>query len=216
MNNTIFCPLKDFGWCKCETNNDTCHGERMIVEKDDFIYVVIGKSASTSIIKTLDEKKGIYKPTEYLFNSDKFKFSFIRNPFSRLVSGWNGWIKRNRPWLERNKYFNYNMSFPNFIETLCSLDNKDINYHFVPQTEFLYDENNEPICDFHGKVEDINNHWDILKNELSKHFNYKLNDIQHKAKTGIGDSYKKYYTPELKEMVFKKFKDDFNNFNYDF
>lgn len=207
MNDNIFCPLKDFNECKCEKNSTTCRGQFMIVEKKDFIYIVIGKSASTSIIKTLNENRGKYVSREYLLESEKYKFSFIRNPFSRLVSGWNGWIRVDRPWLRKNKYFNYNMSFEDFIKTLCDMEDKDINYHFAPQKLFLY-ENNELMCDFVGKVENIQNDW----KKLSEKFG--LPPIKHFANTGIGNNYEKYYTDEMKELVLERFKDDFIKFNY--
>lgn len=67
----------------------------MLISKEkEFIYITVPKCASNSIYRTLEK---VYKCEPYLFGHPRivpsgfgnyFKFSVVRNPYSRAISAW--------------------------------------------------------------------------------------------------------------------------------
>ena len=203
-NNYNFCSLRDYGKCFCN-DKTACSGRRQILEGDDFMYVTIGKSASTSIRSCLKIKDSWVSP-DHLISSDKYKFTFVRNPFSRLVSGYKTWIKEPRRWLSLNPTLYANMPFDKFITVLHDTRDEDMNEHFAPQMMYL--NYNQDSMDFIGKVENIGEDWSVL----SKKFGF--NKLKHLGRTGGGD-WREWYTEKTKRLVEHRYKEDLQEFGYE-
>ena len=148
------------------------------------------------------------------YNLDSyFKFSFVRNPFEKLVSEFFFTMTN----INQIQKFNLkNQDFPTFVESLYHNQIVNLNYwkvigkhrHFIPQNEFICD--GEIKVDFVGRFESLKKDTKIL---LDK---YKIqNVLPHINKTNH-ENYKKYYTNSTKELVSKMYKDDLDLFDYDF
>jgi hypothetical protein len=126
-----------------------------------------------------------------------FIFTFVRNPYSRIISGW--------------KYcYGNTLSFQDF------LNSKNINSYnywhtFMTQTRHLINIDGKLNIHFIGYLENIENDLKIVLNNLGFH-------IIHKPfikNNTIHDNYKSYYNENLINIVNNIFKYDFNNFNYE-
>jgi hypothetical protein len=85
-----------------------------------------------------------------------FKFSFIRNPFERLVSEyrWRGLAR--------------SMSFRNFVTHYFPRPHAyaDSSRHVLPQYDFLYDSGGRLLMDFVGRFENLQQDFDCVCQRL--------------------------------------------------
>jgi len=129
-----------------------------------------------------------------------FIFTFIRNPYDRIVSGWN--------------YVNkYNISFENYID----LNRKDNDYNywhvFMPQTRHIIGSNGKINVHFIGKLENIEEHLTIILNHIG--YNKILHNV-FKKNSKKHENYKKYYVNnDVLNKVNILIKEDLENFDYE-
>jgi len=131
-----------------------------------------------------------------------FKFSIVRNPYSRLVSEYE--------YVKSHTILQYGMknigTFAELVECLEYEKSKRIKLfygHLETQTSYL--EN------FDGKIyrfENIQECMDDLKQYSP------VTIVPHANKREYSKPYMEYYTPELLEKVQKFYMEDFTNFNY--
>lgn len=139
-----------------------------------------------------------------------FKFSFVRNPWDKLVS------------VYRYKGFDKNFSFKEFVTSrLPAKDNYSGTYrHVTPQHEFLCNANGELLVDFVGKFENLQSDFDLvcsklgISSSLLPHVNSseKKKPFESRARA----HYTSYYDDELRETVGEIYARDISLFNYKF
>ncbi|MEQ8384541.1 MAG: sulfotransferase family 2 domain-containing protein [Coleofasciculus sp. A1-SPW-01] len=182
------------------------------------------------------EKFGHLKAYEYVacghitqeqFDS-YFKFSFVRNPWDRIVS-----IYKYRGWPKK-------CSFKEFLfKYLIDPDFQKQQWWFMrPQYDFLFKDNNQ-LVDYVGRFENLQADFDYVCSKLDipqtplphinksgtkfklsqvwrirtnirqmkNNFNYKKNTFKH---------YTEYYDSESKELIEKLYQKDIEAFNYEF
>ncbi len=96
-----------------------------------------------------------------------FIFSFVRNPFDRLVSAYNNKLVENdhlstamqRMGLERH------MPFQRFLEVVNETADADLDVHLLPQSRILC-ANGTPVPDFIGQMEAMAEHWQVLRRRM--------------------------------------------------
>tara|TARA_Y100000389_G_scaffold37455_2_gene31799 strand:- start:1549 stop:2151 length:603 start_codon:yes stop_codon:yes gene_type:complete len=121
----------------------------------------------------------IYKPDIY---KEYWKFSIVRHPFNRFISDMN-----MNPVL-KNKDIDIAISFVENI-VINKLYNDNLYYdHFKPQTDFIYDEENNLLVDKLFRYEEFNTiskntHLHFINTNIKIHSNYPkkfihLNKIQ--------------------------------------
>ena len=134
------------------------------------------------------------------YNSSFFKFSFVRNPWDRVVSAY-AYLKDNGI---------IDVSFKDFI--LNDIGHPDVKWHYnITQFDIIGDGDSIPLVDFVGRFEtlqeDFNKVCGIIGIKPVK-LPYK-NDSIHKH-------YSEYYDDTLKEVVDKLYYKDIKIFGYDY
>jgi len=165
--------------------------------------------------------------TPEIFNS-YLKFSFVRNPWERLVSEYNyRYLLGHKAYQNGFRHFVLNQ-FPEAKDD--NYQNARDNYrHVIPQTSFLYDNNGKCLVDFVGRFESLQGDFDFICKKLNidviklGHKNKTQNNswiIQIKNLFKLNDSkrkhYSEYYDDDTFEFVEKYYQNDITNFNYKF
>ena len=189
-----------------------------VSEIDKVIYTRPGRTAGTDITRALGVgvkevsrpyffKKGTDSWLENITDEeiDKyFKFTFVRNPFSRLVSAWRAFASRGK----------VNKNFESFVIErgvghLLYENGEFTNDHWFPQFNYVQYSNGQNFIDFVGKFENLKNDTDRLARKV-------------KSFTGIGEirdidtTYKEYYKNGLENIVANIYKKDLELFGYEF
>ena len=178
----------------------------MYHETSDYIYIPIPKAGSSSIRDTLSVGKYPLIEKETIEKKSKFKFTFVRNPYTRLLSCWNGWVrKKDNSRLYKIEGIYKGMSFSEFVHIVKDIPNELCDQHFAPMTTIL--DNIE--LDFVGKLENMNQDWKELSNTIPI-----PKEVLHIENTRTNDRMKSFYNDELFEIVRKRYASDFEMFNY--
>lgn len=188
----------------------------MISHERKIILIHIPKTGGTSIENMLD-MYGKYRHLPYhesraMYSKywDKyFKFSFIRNPWDRLVSIYH-FYKFGNERINRKIKRNLEPTFGEFIMGLKNNPNHPLKMLISPQKDWVYSPNGELMVDFLGRFEnyenDINKIFEIIGGKAP---------IRHDRKSVRGN-YRDYYTPELVKIVEELCRVDIEFFGYKF
>jgi len=128
-----------------------------------------------------------------------FKFAFVRNPFTRLVSEYE-YIRGNK-----EHHRNRRVSRMNFDQYITFQAGRFDGH----QTNMLTDENGKLLTDFVGKIENLEEDWKIVCERL----NIPLTELPHNKKAKTVD-YADYYNENNIKLVAKLWAKDFETFQY--
>jgi len=191
-------------------------------EQQKYVWFQLPKSASCSIRNFLEKytivdshTKENWRYIEYYPQNYKsyFKFTFVRNPFERLVSCWRDKIVENtqKPQGDEIQYMrDRDFSFSEFVAMVTS-DFWGMNGHWIPQCELLID-NFEIELDFIGKVENFDSDMKFVLQRLGVceyQNDYHSNSTQHKH-------YTSYYNEKSRLLVEEKYANDIETLGYSF
>lgn len=196
---------------------------RPFVEKH-CIFVHIPKCAGISVSKALfgNLSGGHAMIRDYLLAFDKeqfgsfFKFTFVRNPWDRLVSSYF-FLKKGGMNAEDTIWSRDNLSryrtFRSFVESWVNNDNVQDWTHFIPQYQYIcHPVTLRPLIDFIGKFEQIENDYKKVADRLGvKKRLPKLNVTKTRPK-----GYRQFYTPRTRDIVARVYSKDIEMFGYDF
>ena len=148
-----------------------------------------------------------YKTSSYInkminMNEDKwnryFIFTFVRNPYDRMVSGWN--------------YINkYNIGFKDYMNVNWNASDYDYWHVFMTQSRHIIGNNGKIRANFIGKLENLEVDLKIVLNQLG------IKNIIHQPFFKNKKNHKKsieYYDNEVLEKVNLLIKEDLENFGY--
>lgn len=183
------------------------------------IYIENTKVACTSIKTVLRESwemKSKFSLTG-LDLSDYFIFTYVRNPFDRIVSCYNNKITKKSDWWLYIRYPFYslrynirkNMSFKDFVQEIAKIPDVKRDIHFRTQTGIIYkylpiEESN--FINYIWRFENLKEDFDI--NIAKKIW---LSELPQKnISKKKWKSWKDYYDEDTLEIVYEVYKEDFD------
>lgn len=192
----------------------------MISEEHNFIFLHVPKTGGTSIEKALDSHYDIDRFDYHFWHEESkhwsvhftlqemirykqikkpvnkyFVFSVVRNPWERIVSAAR-WRQ-----MDLEEFYFKTKSIP--------LKKLDHDRHKLPQTDFMKIDQNIH-ADFIGRFENLNSDWLKICERLDIEITLPhTNQSQH-------TSYQDYYSPKMKDIIYKEYKEEIKLFKYEF
>jgi hypothetical protein len=201
----------------------------IVIHDKKFIFMMLKKCGSVTMGMTIlsslghtdlggnNVNKVLGSETEHLdkYEVDKLKdytkVVWVRNPYNRLVSGWFDRIHLIRNEDTMSWYGVPNtITFPDFIDWVCSIPDEEMNVHFKQQTDDITIDG-RLVPNVVMKLENLTEEW----KQLRSRFNW-LSELKYHANKSKKGDYRSYYTDELVEKVKIRFKDDLYLLNYTF
>ncbi len=141
-----------------------------------------------------------------------FIFAFVRHPLARLYSAYADKIVKARDRGRRNIFachgIRFDMTFDEFVDRVCQIDDRHIDRHLRSQSWFLADAEGL-IPDFVGHLENLQADWDRLRQRFPS-----LGDVPH-LNLAAGDSdFFVQYSPATLDKALHRFSSDFELFGY--
>lgn len=200
----------------------TSYPYRRYFNKHKVLFIHIPKTAGTSILSVLSGGKRIRRDHApwYIYNNFNrwkfaryFKFTFVRNPYDRLVStyeylarGGNGMDD-----LRFKRYFDENgIDFERFVLEYLDCDKLMQHELFMPQYLYIYDFQGNVKVDFVGRFESIEQDYEVLAGKIGVAAPLPKKNMSEKRK-----SYVSYYTnPAVVKRVQELYGRDFDLLDY--
>ena len=171
------------------------------------IFVHITKTGGTSIQTALKLSGSCHvyatkmKDAQYSdYWNDYFKFSFVRNPWDKMVSQY---------YFNHTKWVKPDTSFSQYIKKMgAGIKITAYEYLHLP---YLQDKDKTVLVDFIGRFESLQEDFNAVCDKIeTPRLNLRhVNKSNHKH-------YTEYYDDETREIVADKFKEDIDHFGYKF
>jgi hypothetical protein len=136
---------------------------------------------------------------------DYFKFSFVRNPFDRLVSQYTYMAKR--PDLRAFVDLPEDASFSEYLDRIARREH----VQWLPQHRFVLDDEGKPLVDFIGRFET----FDDDAREVLRRIGIRSKTIPHRNRTERRP-YREYYSEADRAHVEDVYAVDLERFGYEF
>ena len=187
-----------------------------------YVYFRTAKCGTSSILNILRKNTKISVDEHNIeFDeiwNDYFKFTIVRNPWSRLLSCWLNKIVlegKGVPGLEGCRYYRKLLSlhqskyhtFADFIRCLNNDNNLYADKHWSPLQSLIKMDS----VDFIGKLENLQADFNIICDKIG----IPQQQLPHKNKTKH-KHYTEYYDDETKQIVWKRYSKDIEYFGYEF
>ena len=164
---------------------------------------------------THGETKLITPQQALRLRSTHFSFSFVRNPFDRLVAAYNNKILEidEVPRPMRRMGLRHNMPFPQFIDTICRSNPDELDNHVRPQSDMLL-AHGILVPKFVGRMEHINEHWRRLRRRMKLENLRTLGFLPRKnvRRKGREDILDRFNSTKLIDAVLERYSQDFERF----
>lgn len=213
--------------------------QNILLEDYRAIYIPIPKVACSTVKKICADLLAMPLPTHDLAEEihlihfpcvkkykikddygDYFKFTFVRNPWSRVVSCYNDKINYDSghvyeryensfiKYLKQMKVFSKDMTFERFVEVLCDIPDEHAQAHFRSQHRFITDESGNILVDFIGRFEQLDSDFQFISEKIGVRI-----ELPH-IRPGKPRSYTYYYTERTARMIERRYERDVEMFGY--
>ena len=188
-------------------------------DSNQCIFFHIPKAAGTSVCMALFGYQVGHLSFEQLYYSNPkkamtyFKFTFVRNPWDRLVSAYHfllaGGMNANDSNWGRDNLTQY-VDFNDFVKNWLNEKNVNTYIHFIPQHRYVESSNGVVKVDFVGKTETLSKDIEVVTQKLGKQIHLeKTNESKH----GL---YIDYYNQASIDIVSRVYQRDIELFGYKF
>lgn len=205
----------------------------MVMEPFKTIYIVNNKVAYSSIKASICSalknffpgayKNKIERPHMNLNDGDfkeYFTFSFVRNPWDRLVSCYEHFFNRAHNHYETQNYANpYAMmfgkkriSFEDFVDFVTSNENEYLDPHWCAQSNLVTINENGKLPDKVGRFENFEQDMTQIFSQIG--IPLEMNHLNRSSRSK--GNYTNYYTNRTKRLVQQRYKKDIEVFDYQF
>ena len=144
-----------------------------------------------------------------------FSFSFVRNPFDRIVAAYNNKILEieDVPVPMRQMGLYHSMPFGEFIQVVCKVESTLLDNHVRPQAEILTTDN-KIVPKFIGRLEHIDNHWRQLRRRMKFEGLPTLGFLPRKnvRRDNRRDIANYFKTTKLIDLILERYSVDFEKF----
>jgi chondroitin 4-sulfotransferase 11 len=210
--------------------------EYFVVKSKKLVYIVNSKAACSSIKRALIESdfseelevnhySDIHKASlKFGYTKNKmsknemeyYVFTFVRNPFKRIVSLYVNKFE-DREKIVESGYFQYknymggiidqNITFNSFVKIVSNIPDKFSERHFISQSFYL--DRSPKKLDFIGKLENFHEDYGVI----CKTFGIE-NNITNSNRS-LNYDYKDYFNIETLDLVYRRYKNDVIGFGYE-
>lgn len=188
----------------------------------EVLFIHIPKAAGMSIVDSLYKMNKSHHASalDYMKeDKEKFKeafsFAITRDPYARLYSAYSylktgGMNIVDRAWwdLYLRKYKNFEQFITQGGLEYAIKKNAE---HFIPQYKFIYDEQDELLCNYVGKIEHIQDVEQFISKKLHKPVHFTKKNVVNKNVLPITN----LYTPEMIRIVNRCYEKDFVLLGYE-
>jgi hypothetical protein len=190
------------------------------IAEEKCMFVHIPKCAGTSVRQSLFERQGGHPPLETFRTMvppdvfDRcFKFTFVRNPWDRLVSAFfflkKSDLKRNQRFARRNLSA-YN-DFDSFVRQWVTRKSVWRFTHFIPQVHFICIDKRLGV-DFVGFYENLKEDFAIVAKKIGR-----PTELREENRLGGREKdYRQYYNDETRNIVAEAYAEDIALLGYSF
>lgn len=203
--------------------------EYTVDSKRQVSYLVISKAACSSIkASMIDRELSEYDPIHYTATQlgmrrdhlsdeekDFFTFTFVRNPFDRLVSCYVGKLHDEPEKRGRNEFAGYlggyllnSGSFDVFVKKICVIPDRLMDRHICPQYLQVFRRDGTSRVGYIGHFEHLEDEFREIQEK------YGLHPLKHFNKSSKED-YRDYYTIKTARKVYRKYRKDIRAFGYE-
>jgi hypothetical protein len=181
-----------------------------------YVFIHINRTGGANVAKALGMPISQHLTVKELVRSigkeeweTAFKFVFIRNPYSKVVSQYNYRFRT-----DQTKLKTQNITFKEWVIKTYGKE-KDLAYYdnpkmFMPQVNWLKNISSELDVDYIGRFERIHTDYNIICSMLG--INKKLPYVKNSSR----EDYYRYYDKETRNIVYNWFREDFDTFRYRF
>ncbi|MCF3640569.1 sulfotransferase family protein [Rhizobium sp. TRM95111] len=141
-----------------------------------------------------------------------FCFTFVRNPYDRLVSCYQNKLQENENASQNMKRMGieHGMPFDLFVRKVAATPDRRVDVHLRSQAGMLLDWRGRVVADYVGRVETIGDDWQALNTMLCARGMPVLRDLglvnaSRSERSELGQ----LYTPELRSLVHGRYRRDF-------
>jgi hypothetical protein len=181
---------------------------------DRFVFIHINKTGGSSVEKALniphEHKTALEKLAEIGQErwDRKLTFTIVRNPWDKVVSHYHYRVTTNQTGLGDKP-----IGFREWVKR--AYGNQDAFYYdtpkmFMPQIDWIADENGEILVDEIVHFENLESEFDDVQRKLG------LNKTLPHIRRSNRGNYREYYDQETIEIVRKWFERDIERFGYQF
>ena len=210
---------KLFHFCKALTGDQPFGQVGFFALPDEKIaYLPIAKNANSAITKSMSEGESADGIKVFpRFDLDKlpedyYSFSYVRNPFDRLVSCYVDKVQRRDDYFVTGSspyvFLNKDKGFEHFVRMITLIPDRLMDKHFAPQYLYLFDRKGTSRVKLILKLEDIAETYPAIQRK----YGFRELEIINKTER---KNWETFYSLKTAKAVYKKYRKDFKMLGYD-